>query len=386
MSRDSVFRVLPRRVRASGAELQGGRRQRQPEREVQAGAGRDGTPGDGEGRQREARGSGVQNTTSAEVRSVVASLGINRFAADALSLVLRWYDEQGFFVLPCNVGEKRPSIDWREYTDTTSTPPAEGPWHGLLDKAELGKINLAVLCGEPSGGLVCLDFDDKEKGLEHPLNTLTVRTGKGIHYYVRVTDAEIRNRSFPDASLDIRGQGGIAILPPSIHPSGRVYRFERVEPVADISKAQLDAYLAAVLGQEVLVDEQENEPGWFEHALGATCEEGSRNNSATALAGRLIGVKLATTEVVALLSLWSELRCVPPLPVTEILATVRSIARKHYAKENRVQPATEPQPNEELEPGTVFTQAALTKRYGSGYEEAVSGDGGGAESGEDLRA
>lgn len=376
----SVFRVRPRDVRAGGAKLQGGRRQRQPQREVQAGAGRDGAPGDGGRRQRQVRGSDVSNTPSAAVRDVVASLGLTRFGPAAVEFLLRWYEENTpFFILPAQYKDKRPSIDWHEYEDAPNRPPHTWTLAKWFKGVHLNECNFAVLCGKPSGGLVCIDFDDEELAREHPLNTLTVSTGKGIHYYVCVGDAEIRNRSFfksHGVRLDLRGQGGIAIIPPSVHPTGRVYRFEKMVDVADITEAQLDAYLEAVLGERVITESAPNEPGWFEDAIGATCLEGGRNDTATRIAGRLLRTRLSQTEVIALLQLWNEARCQPPMPVREILVAVRSLLRKQSEEERRVQPAAEPEPDQELEPGSIFTEAALADSQGSGETGGLLEDDG----------
>lgn len=91
-------------------------------------------------------------------------------------------------------------------------------------------VNLGVLTGSPSGGLVVLDFDTRD-GPEHVLGmtpqqlsviTIVVETARGWHVYAR---GEGVSSTTPREGLDVRGEGGMVVAPPSIHPSGHAYAF-----------------------------------------------------------------------------------------------------------------------------------------------------------------
>ena len=98
--------------------------------------------------------------------------------------------------------------------------------------------NIGIACGSASGIWV-LDVDGEEG--EHTLRRLEAQhgalpptvesiTGGGRHLFWRwPTGVEIRNSQVRAdiPGLDIRGDGGYVLAPPSIHPSGRRYCLER---------------------------------------------------------------------------------------------------------------------------------------------------------------
>ncbi|EDP76265.1 DUF3987 domain-containing protein [Hydrogenivirga sp. 128-5-R1-1] len=145
-----------------------------------------------------------------------------------LEKLIKAYYELGFCVLPAIKGKKRPSLNWREFI-------SERP--SLEDTLRLfeGKIdpNLCIVCGEVSG-VVVLDIDgpekfkawlrEKDKGLKSPLSIPSaIKTGKGFHIWFKHPSEDIGVRRFPEHGFELRGTGGIVIVPPSLHPSGGIY-------------------------------------------------------------------------------------------------------------------------------------------------------------------
>lgn len=82
-------------------------------------------------------------------------------------------------------------------------------------------------------GLVVLDVDGPEgaktfKKLNLP-PTLSVRTGRGTHYYFRASEA-LPKRNAPLPGIDIKDNAsGYLVGPPSMHKCGRRYRVRRGE-------------------------------------------------------------------------------------------------------------------------------------------------------------
>jgi DNA repair protein RadA/Sms len=90
-------------------------------------------------------------------------------------------------------------------------------------------------------------------------NTLSVSTGRGTHIYFHWPEGlNIRNSAGRLAeSLDIRGEGGYVVIPPSIHPSGQHYVYDDPnEPIADapewlLEMIQQSAHPVPVTSQSV---------------------------------------------------------------------------------------------------------------------------------------
>jgi len=92
--------------------------------------------------------------------------------------------------------------------------------------------NVAIATGEASG-LVVLDADPRHGGHESlellerqhgPLRAARVRTGGGgVHLYFAHPGEPIRNKVALLPGIDIRGDGGFVVAPPSRHLSGEEY-------------------------------------------------------------------------------------------------------------------------------------------------------------------
>lgn len=119
---------------------------------------------------------------------------------------------------------------------------------------------LAVRTGAPSG-VVVVDIDPGsggdllpliERGLTPP--TAYVRTGSGgMHLYYRHPGVPVPcSQSRIGQGIDVRGDLGYAVAPPSVHPrSGRSYVWVRREPIEEMPAALVAACLppaAPVMG------------------------------------------------------------------------------------------------------------------------------------------
>jgi hypothetical protein len=60
-----------------------------------------------------------------------------------------------------------------------------------------------------------------------PSKTLTVITNRGKHLYFRA-NVEVNNSTGRiGAHIDVRGDGGYTVAPPSVHPSGSIYALDK---------------------------------------------------------------------------------------------------------------------------------------------------------------
>jgi hypothetical protein len=144
-----------------------------------------------------------------------------------------FYVSYGLSIIPLKPREKIPIIKWERYQKEPPSISEVQKWFSNTDN------NIAVICGKVSGNLVVIDFDDSEvyekflKEIEGDQelkdiidSTWLVKTGKGFHIYLRVdTDKPVKTGKLP--KIDIKGEGGYVVAPPSLHPSGKHYEFVR---------------------------------------------------------------------------------------------------------------------------------------------------------------
>lgn len=148
--------------------------------------------------------------------------------------VAHTYADNGWRIIPIPAGKKFPEgfTRWQERATTD---------HQLIDQwwTEHPDHGIGIATG-PGSGIWVLDVDDYDsyRDLEQrhqPLpDTLTVITGSGgYHFYYRWPDnAVIRNNASTrlGPGLDIRGDGGFVVAPPSVHPNGREYTWDAGQP------------------------------------------------------------------------------------------------------------------------------------------------------------
>jgi hypothetical protein len=141
---------------------------------------------------------------------------------------------KGFRVFPCVERGKEPAIH-DNLKRATSDPNTISGWWRARD------FNIGLATGEGSGVWV-LDVDgDEGKETLHQLEaahgalppTVEAITGKGKHLYFRwPVGTEIRNKQDNPVmpGIDVRGDGGYVLAPPSVHPSGRRYTWNVDSP------------------------------------------------------------------------------------------------------------------------------------------------------------
>src|SRR5262249_51671692 len=161
------------------------------------------------------------------------------------------------------------------------------------------------------------------KALEHQYGTLSdtvsVRTGGGgRHFYFKHPGKPITNcvgRLGP--GLDIRGDGGYVVGPPSIHASGKPYEWGAIG-LADADPAPLPKWLLERLSDA-------------ETTTAPTADEpiirGRRNPVLTSLAGTMRRRGMTEEAIRSALLAENKARCIPPLHKDEVLEIAASVAR-----------------------------------------------------------
>lgn len=133
------------------------------------------------------------------------------------------YLSMGWSVVPLKPKEKIPSIEWKEYQ--TRLPTREELKHWFTST---NTPNIAVVTGKVSN-LVVVDLDGAEglnEGLRLNLHSpITNITGRGKQLFYKHPGDVIRNTVKKYPGVDLRGDGGYVVVPPSIHPTGKRYHW-----------------------------------------------------------------------------------------------------------------------------------------------------------------
>jgi hypothetical protein len=241
----------------------------------------------------------------------------------------------------CDSPGKHPRIKWR---GQSSSAYDEGELRAIWRKWPTA--NIGIVTGSISD-LIVIDIDGeqgvaalKEVGLDlDEVFAPAVETGRGgLHIYCRYpTDAAYKILTKPGVlpSVDIRADGGVIVAPPSVHYSGNVYRWVEGMSLEDIELPEIDLSWAVTSSNNGHVKITPSGEQWFEHVLKGV-GEGERNDSATRLAGRYLGMGMTASETLMLLENWNQGND-PPLPHRELEVIVDSIATREDAPRDQLQ-------------------------------------------------
>ena len=135
---------------------------------------------------------------------------------------------------------KRPIMDWLEFRDTLIPDALFARLYDPDRGEQRLRKNMGMITGAASGGLFMLDLDVKPGSVaqtwfagllavhnnDADLDTPTQRTGGGgLQVLLRAPIGWAPPTFKTPIGIDVRGQGGFAMLPPSRHASGKVYEW-----------------------------------------------------------------------------------------------------------------------------------------------------------------
>jgi hypothetical protein len=180
------------------------------------------------------------------------------------------YRACGLQVIPCyapsevakGASWKRPKLsEWTEFQGILVPDPVFARWYGAAGEHS-ARDNMGILTGQASGNVFVIDLDDQKgpaagewwrgilavhnNGIEP--ETWRQRTGGGgrqILFQARPDWHAPTNRTC--VGVDIRGQGGFAVLPASMHESGQRYAWALGCAPYEIEIATAPEWLLAVV-------------------------------------------------------------------------------------------------------------------------------------------
>jgi hypothetical protein len=243
------------------------------------------------------------------------------------------YLARGWSVLPLRPHEKRPLIPWGHLRNERPSEHDIAEWFGRWPDANIG-----IVTGEISN-LIVLDVDPKHGGddalrrLERgysplPATVEAVTGGGGRHFYFAHPGLPTRNRTGLAQGIDLRGDGGYIVVPPSVHPSGKLYEWVPGRGPDEIAVAPLPRWLNTPIHR---VGIRRSVREWSQLVREGVAE-GQRNSTIASLTGHLLWHNVDRDVALELMLAWNQARCRPPLDDAEVAGVVASIARLHDAE------------------------------------------------------
>jgi hypothetical protein len=232
--------------------------------------------------------------------------------SDDIILAAAEYAERGWHVFPvhglrddgqCDCGRvncpnaaKHPCIkSWPE--EATTDVERVITWWG----DEFPTANVGIVTGNASH-LAVLDVDDSDVLGGWSSKTLTAKTPRGFHFYFQPNGMPARsNAGKLGPKLDVRGEGGYVVAPPSVHASHNHYFW--VNPGASL---------------EIV-------PHWL--LASNPIPNGQRNETLFKIAAAMHGRGESDNAILEELLRVNEERCAPPLARIEVQQIKDSITR-----------------------------------------------------------
>lgn len=197
--------------------------------------------------------------------------------------------------------------------------------------------NVGVVTGE-SSGLVVVDIDPRHGG-EDALDNLFVKHGGfpetvevmtgggGRHFYFKHPGKQIRNSAGKLGNgIDVRGDGGYVLAPPSEHISGGKYEWEASSEPSHVQLADMPQWLIDLLSapahESADIKVEHGAPG-----ASSVIADGGRDNFLTACAGAMRRWGMTQQAILAALRVDNELRCQPPLDDGSLQRIAKSVMR-----------------------------------------------------------
>lgn len=207
-----------------------------------------------------------------------------------------------------------------------------------------GPINLGIETGAASG-VIALDVDPRHDGDEAlaalerrhgplPETWRLLTGGGGEHILFRHPGSRVANSAGRlGPGLDLRGDGGYIVAPPSRHISGRDYAISVDHHPDDVALADMPAWLLGAKETAPAAGADRRGPPQDWRAFTQTpITEGGRNVQLTRFAGHLLRRRIDPHVALDLLLAFNAHQCRPPLGEAEVVGIVASIASRENAR------------------------------------------------------
>ena len=241
------------------------------------------------------------------------------------------YAKKGFAVFPLKYRDKVP-LTRNGCKDATTDAAQIKAWWQKYPNANIG-----LATGSVSQNVFVIDLDiDEDRGIDgyHSLEdwqrehgdfpeTWTAITGRGgYHLYYR-GNGKIKNRAGIIDGVDIRGNGGYVVAPPSIHKNGNRYEWEYSPDEFEIAKADNNV--------EYFLNHDDQKHGTA-FTMPNIVAAGQRNQMLFRFACMMQAKGASDQSVFAATMAENESSCSPPLTEQEVRIIVSSATKYDKGK------------------------------------------------------
>lgn len=235
------------------------------------------------------------------------------------------YARAGFQVFPVRQS-KAPYIEGG-LKNASSDPEQIRAWWTKWPYANIG-----IATGNASHGLVVIDLDvDKEKGVDGRESlrsweaqhgvlpaTLCSITGRGGNHLLYYSMQRVRNRTGVLPGVDVRGDGGYIVAPPSIHANGQQYRWSDNKNITNL----LDKIAPAdqLVMQLITFDQRGQDPEYVSNGVqyDQVIPSGQRTEMLVSFIGMLRERSTPEDVIAGSVRLMNAKCCQPPLSEKEL--------------------------------------------------------------------
>jgi hypothetical protein len=240
-----------------------------------------------------------------------------------MSRAAAWYAQNGFPVFPLRARTKKPLTE-HGCLDATVDAERIAEWWKEHPESNIGLAmgagsRLLLVDLDYRNGSVVEDRADLIRRYGPIPDTAEVISGSGgRHIYFR--DPGCRVPKQIAKGIELKGQGGYSVAPPSIHPNGNEYVFDGITGAK--------ALLSVANPPQWLLDAIRNgRSPKKQHAGEKRWPQGERNTGLASLAGKLRYAGISPDSIEAALLRENQLHCDPPLSDAEVKKIARSVGR-----------------------------------------------------------
>ncbi len=163
------------------------------------------------------------------------------------------YAGLNFSIIPIKPQSKKSAVGWKTYQTRKATPEEIQDWWDHNPQRNIAAVTGAV------SNIVVIDIDPRKGGsidalkelgvTDDDLNTVTCRTGgSGLHIYYRHPGKYLPSAILSNG-IDLKGDGGYVVLPPSRHPGGTVYQWVPGKGLGEVVIKPLPSCILEYLSQ-----------------------------------------------------------------------------------------------------------------------------------------